>query len=388
MKLILHLILFFYPFILVSQSDYVEDVLPTPGDVIEYVADEDFKDVDFKGNIRGKTEWDFTNLDYSHGETTVKVLSIDKSKNKDRYPESDLIIKEDEESEEFYEIQDVDGKYITKKIMQNGVIGKSYYSYGLPVDVKLKGNSLYIVSGIKVGDNIRHEYKFTTINPSSAFVDIGVTNLASFGIDSVKILSTIKQDFEVDAYGKMKLPKAEYDVVRIRQTSDIYTTLELKYATGGWIKTNPDIFGEEIGSIFGNRQLTQYTFYSEGYHLPIVNVFLTDVKFGGFNDRVFFLKEAAPEKTSTKDIVSEDSFKVYPNPTMGDVTFERSGSRGKLKVSIYNIIGKKIEEYQFKAGQNKMNVNLSHLQKGTYIYSIIDQYGYKLLTKRLLVLNP
>jgi hypothetical protein len=76
---------------------------------------------------------------------------------------------------------------------------------------------------------------------------------------------------------------------------------------------------------------------------------------------------------------------AWPNPTIGPITLQVFNyPYDEYKLEIYNIVGKKIFTKSFNPSDGRtLNVDLSILKKGTYIYSIFDGKGKKLLTKRI-----
>ncbi|MCB0598025.1 MAG: T9SS type A sorting domain-containing protein, partial [Phaeodactylibacter sp.] len=62
---------------------------------------------------------------------------------------------------------------------------------------------------------------------------------------------------------------------------------------------------------------------------------------------------------------------------------------GRYKLKIHNILG--IEEwrktYQI-SGNHTEKVDISSLRKGTYLYSLVDDRGKTITTRRLIVVRP
>ena len=62
---------------------------------------------------------------------------------------------------------------------------------------------------------------------------------------------------------------------------------------------------------------------------------------------------------------------------------------GQYQIRFYNILGKRLFERTYDlAGTETIELNIGHLEKGTYLYSLLDKNGNKLITKRLIVLKP
>ena len=70
-----------------------------------------------------------------------------------------------------------------------------------------------------------------------------------------------------------------------------------------------------------------------------------------------------------------DSFYGYP--------------QGKYTIKVFNTILKTIWSESFEVDQNGVvDIDLGFLQKGTYVYGVDNENGERLLTKKLLIINP
>ena len=81
----------------------------------------------------------------------------------------------------------------------------------------------------------------------------------------------------------------------------------------------------------------------------------------------------------------EVKFRLYPNPAKGAVMIETSGLNGITKLSICDVTGKTIKTFQVKnAGQAKIPIDISGLEKGTYIIKVSNanqDYSQKLIVE-------
>ena len=82
--------------------------------------------------------------------------------------------------------------------------------------------------------------------------------------------------------------------------------------------------------------------------------------------------------TSTRNINSEDNFKIFPNPTTN--LFNISNDGNVSKISIFNVVGKEVRTVQHYPG---MSHDVSNLQKGIYLVKLYDRSGKSLRTVRL-----
>ena len=74
---------------------------------------------------------------------------------------------------------------------------------------------------------------------------------------------------------------------------------------------------------------------------------------------------------STPDIISDNSLKLYPNPTTSKVYFDNSKFNFE-KVSIYNILGQEVSSSVFKTFSTNQEVDMDKLAKGDYILKMTN----------------
>ena len=68
--------------------------------------------------------------------------------------------------------------------------------------------------------------------------------------------------------------------------------------------------------------------------------------------------------------------RVYPNPASSVINFEFPESfdkSGELTLTLYNFIGKKMNEY--KITSDKISVNLTDYFRGIYVFQVYDKNG-------------
>ncbi|UTW64938.1 T9SS type A sorting domain-containing protein [bacterium SCSIO 12643] len=80
---------------------------------------------------------------------------------------------------------------------------------------------------------------------------------------------------------------------------------------------------------------------------------------------------------SVNDIVSEESFKMYPNPNNGTFNIEiASSSSEDVRLSIYSILGQEVHRDRLMIKGNVIKqYNLNHLEQGIYIVKVSDANG-------------
>lgn len=86
---------------------------------------------------------------------------------------------------------------------------------------------------------------------------------------------------------------------------------------------------------------------------------------------------------------AEQGVIAQPNPSFGPIRFQLFNHEpGDYKLEIYNVVGKPIYTKKFsKTEGNLLEADLSSLRRGTYIYSIVDNSGRKIATKRISLIS-
>lgn len=79
-----------------------------------------------------------------------------------------------------------------------------------------------------------------------------------------------------------------------------------------------------------------------------------------------------------------------PNPTLGKTKFTIANVvPGRYTIKLYNIIGAPLWSKEVNInGIKTLKEDFSYLRKGTYLYSILNDQGKVLITKRLMILKP
>lgn len=87
-----------------------------------------------------------------------------------------------------------------------------------------------------------------------------------------------------------------------------------------------------------------------------------------------FIIPPCPHEVNITEQSVNNKLSVFPNPATDMVTIKFPGTdeSQKAKVEIFNILGKKIHEKEFTTDRenNKLIVNISDYQRGTYIIKV------------------
>lgn len=98
------------------------------------------------------------------------------------------------------------------------------------------------------------------------------------------------------------------------------------------------------------------------------------------------LEEAA--KSEDLFFVSEKLrvLNAYPNPAndYAEIDYQISGSIGSAKISLYNILGANVAEYDLDRNDRQLRIQTREIPTGVYFYQLLLE-GKKVATKKLLI---
>ena len=204
-------------------------------------------------------------------------------------------------------------------------------------------------------------------------------------VDSVRITASSDRTSEVDAYGSLTLNGRTYNVLRERRTESIVTKIEA-LVLGTYADFTSQIralFPESADLLDTEEPVTTYYYWSDSEKESIATVTEED----GEETQMTFIRSDATN--SSRDyLLGAGQVNVYPNPARGGTTFTVAGiDPGTYTLRMVNVLGRQVSLRQFTpvAGRAKVEVDVSQLPRGTYLYSLINERGRILTTRRLLV---
>ena len=203
--------------------------------------------------------------------------------------------------------------------------------------------------------------------------------------DSLRLVLEINRDDAVDAWGDLLMQNESFEVVRMRRIEEQILHVYGRDNNGDWLDISSS-FQELLNGVSWNSITYSYLYLSSGLPGPVAEVY-TDQN--DIVEKVIFsadpkmAEEIAPDKRLR-------GVYVYPNPTLGYVRFELFNiPNGNYELNVYNILGKKMWSPDEKVTPNKVILaDLSFLRRGTYFYSLLDDTGKRIVTRRLIIIKP
>jgi|GEM_PF-293608 len=202
--------------------------------------------------------------------------------------------------------------------------------------------------------------------------------------DSIRFRIFIDQTSIIDAWGTVALPGADYEVLRETVVEMRDTRVEIKLGIFPWLDAGSALEDVLPGLIGQDTSYTQQ-FLAEGVKEPIARI-TTD----GAGSALTVTYKSEDIITSTVEIDGDlpDVF-VYPNPAIDKIKVSLKNLSGNFTFRVFDVLGQDVyrREHLFNAGDNVI-VDISHLSRGTYYYSVLTAEGKPMRTKRLMVIRP
>jgi hypothetical protein len=205
-----------------------------------------------------------------------------------------------------------------------------------------------------------------------------------FQPDSLRFRVNVERLTEVDAWGRLIIPGGIYDVLRERRAESWDIQIDVRIGKRKWQHISGML---DIPIIFPHTETLSYAFYSSSFPEPIATATM-DAGSENSVARMEF-KVFDTEETPLLPSLSPNVF-VYPNPAIVNARFEFFNlPAGEYELSIFDPIGRPIllKRY-YIAGNRTEKIDVSEFRKGGYLYTLKDNKGNTIATKRFIVIRP
>jgi hypothetical protein len=102
---------------------------------------------------------------------------------------------------------------------------------------------------------------------------------------------------------------------------------------------------------------------------------INSAPFNGIKVGTFTIAFVSSTLSTPEFQAANNSLKLYPNPTKGNVTLIGESVANLKTVDIYNVLGSKVKTLTISAKNNRFEMNLNSLSKGIYILKLNDSNG-------------
>nr|MDQ3016362.1 T9SS type A sorting domain-containing protein [Bacteroidota bacterium] len=198
--------------------------------------------------------------------------------------------------------------------------------------------------------------------------------------DSVRITYDIVEEIIVDGEGTLYLPTEVNNAYRQHVAEKRTIRIEAKIAQR-WLDMTSRIPGLPLITY---TEILRFVESATGLLLADV-----EIRDGRKPVRIEFkthplITRIFPEEPSRPDIFA------YPNPSFDIVRFQMSDLLyGKYKLKIFNILGVGVKSLEVEVDDSRetVSVDLSEMQRGTYLFRLEDSLGRTIKTKRVVLIQ-
>lgn len=376
MKQMLLFVLCCCSWLLHAQITVQPATLPQVGDTLRTAVD------NLPSNISlaptgANQRWDFTSLQAPFTRQTI-MKPVSEGNNAGQFRQATMLVQLNDNAEIYY-------RHSNNTLQIVGLYGNDPLGFGINVLTRYAPPIVERRTPLRFKDNNRIESNFLLPFSADNLPDVVLDQLP-ITPDSLRIRVSIERRDVVDAWGKITIPGGIYDVLREKRTEIREARVDAKLGLFPW----QDITGLIAGSdIVGKDTIVYYYFFSNEAKEPIAIVTMDKNE-----KRAIRVEFKADNNDLTTDVQNVKSLKpgvyAFPNPAIVNVRFEFSNlPPGNYKLTIYNILGTPVWNQRYYInGQRIEKVDISDLRKGTYLYSLQDDSGKTVATKRLVVVRP
>jgi hypothetical protein len=323
--------------------------------------------------------WDFRKLQAPFNIEQI-LRNPSQSQNGNAFPGANWFYTGQADTEFFY-------RKTNSAVLQMGFAGNNVFSgFDLSILAKNEPNLVEKTAPMRYEDTFNNSA--VQLIPFSAAL-LPDTLFAGLPVrpDSIRLNTRITQNSVIDAWGTMMIPMGTFDVLRENRMIINDRKLEAKSNALpiGWIDVSSFF---QVPGLTGKDTTVTYYFWSDKSVEPIAVV-----QTNGSEEQITNVQfKSDPQVTSYSAPVNRVYDVVaYPNPAIGYVRFEMHGLQdGNYRLRIYNLLGQEVwsKRYLVSGGKRTIKLELGSFEKGTYLYSLSDDKGKTLITKRLVVLMP
>ncbi len=371
---------FFVP-VIFGQTTITDASLPAIGDTLFISVDNLPTNIDVLPEI-GQHSWDFSNLQAPFVLNRV-VKDATEGAAFDKFPTATFLIESGGTvGDAYYRINNGDMELL-------GYGGSDQLNLGIDFDLKYstpypeRVTPLQYEDENQVSTDISYTFDPTDL-PVNIFEGLPITP------DSMRIRITFDRSSLVDGWGSLTIPGGVYDVLREKRVEVRETRIDALVGFFGWQDVTDIVLAslpaDQIPAGLRSATTTQYYFLSNEEKEVIALVTMDSLGLTPIN------VDFKSGLINSHRLIANPKPGVYatPNPAIVNVRFDFFNlKKGDYNLKIYDILGQEVWSRKYSInGSLTEKVDVSFLNRGTYLYSLSDARGHTLATKRIVILRP
>jgi len=360
-----------------AQITVTNYTFPKAGDTLFIAMDKLPEDIEITPP-GGDQSWNFSNLSAPFTQSLI-YRPASEGEVPEEVPSADIFTKFTPESESYYKVTDNTFEFIAFNGQDPAGLGLNTLAKFEPPIVERRAPMNFFDQNI--GNSALLASLASSDIPQEVFDNLPIPLTP----DSIRLRVSMERVDLVDAWGSLTIPGGTYDVLREKRTEFRETRIDLKFAVVGW-QDWTDIIAPFLAPI-GKDTTVTYNFFSNEAKEVIAIVTMDNQE-----------EQATQVIYKSNDIINKvktvanrrPSIYAYPNPAINDVRLEFTDLKPAFySIKIFNILGVVVFEKKYWVdGTRTEKIDLTNLRKGIYLYSLENDSGKTLITKRLMILRP
>lgn len=348
---------------------------PMEGDTMHFLVDRAPENISIDNTDR-RSVWDISQAKAPYLRPVVPVdpESIGEGAH---FPGANYALRMEDRTIHFYKSEG-------KELYMLGQYG--FYIFNQYVPVPLRFDYPFIVNYPSAQNGQEWEYE------SQAMVQIPTSELqpgllSKFPVkaDSIRVVIEIDRRTIEDSDGLLR-----YEIITDEVTRH-FTIEEYRYQTLLRVGNKPwQDFSAYIntGEAFGPAIRYRYDFFNVAYGIPVSSVWVNP--FNRQPVQVRYWVRSYIDRFRKPDRLMEPDIYAFPNPAIGYVNIELSNLKpGKYRVGLFNFLAQEVYQMPVDIQSDEtVRIDITEFDKGPYLYALIDEYGRRIITKRLTILKP
>ncbi len=352
-----------------SQAVLDESILPVIGDTT-YVMEDNlprYMEIQAPGQ---NLIWNFTNLSapFAREEILFPVANASAGSANCKLEKGPNV--------EWYEL--TKGEFLLHSITgpEISALGNVHLNLKLETPIRL------IYNNMTFGDRDVQSCIASQIIPKDSIDPLLIANDDN-NLEEYKLQISYTVTTHVDAWGILLMPMVNYDVLRQHLHIESNSKLFAKRKDSGWIDVTESISQEKFGLLQPKEQDIYY-FWSKDHSGFVARIDAEQIE---VKKIAYKADSYANIKKSNQDLFG---VYVYPNPSFGDVRFEFVNLPDRsFKLEVVNVLGKELWSRPIELPKDRVILaDLTKLKRGTYFYSLVDETGKRIITRRMIIIKP